>query len=235
MTTRTSADVLDFLLESLLKLSDTVVSVRDRLQVLEERHQSLEQRQLELEDQIRLARQGPAELPALPVRAGTEERSVPMLNLPLDKVLEVYLETPGLLAPFARPCALSARSLQGPPEPVELEVMPQGNYWMLELLDQTCWLLPRPGLLERPGQMPSLERLFTIEQRRPLPAELVISAPAQALASEQGRRWVLQERGVLSMQLDQLRQPLVRKLMDFEERLSRLEKGVSITDPAPTT
>ena len=235
MTPRTSADVLDFLLESLLKLSDTVVSVRDRLQVLEERHQALEQRQLDLEDQIRLARLGPAEVPALPVRAGTESRPVPMLNLPLDKVLEVYLESPGLLAPFARPCALSARSLQGPPEPVELELIPQGNYWMLELQEESCWLFPRPGLLERPAQLPSLERLFTIEQRLPLPAELVLLAPARALASEQGRRWILQDNGVLSMQLDQLRQPLVRRLMDFEERLSRMEKGVSITDPAPTT
>jgi len=240
MAARSTADVIDFLLESLLKLSDTVVSVRDQLQVLEQRHLALEesqqalgQRQLDLEDQARLIRQVQLEVPALPMRPGTEERPVPTLNLPLDKVVEVYLETPGLLAPFARPCALSARSLDGSLEAVELEVIPQGNYWMLELQEESCWLFPRPGLLERPSQLPSLERLFTIEQRRPLPADLVLLAPARALASEQGRRWVLQESGILSMQLDQLRQPLVRRLADLEQRLARLEMGASAIDPTP--
>ena len=173
------------------------------------------------------------EIPALPIRSGTEERPVPTLNLPLDRVVEVYLESPGLLAPFSRPCALSARSLDGSLDAVELEVIPQGNYWLLELSDESCWILPRPGLLERPGQLPSLERMFTIQQRRPLPAELVLLAPARALASEQGRRWILQENGSLSMQLDQIRQPLVRRLADLEQRLARLEMGAAAIDPTP--
>jgi hypothetical protein len=225
MGARTTAEAIDFLLESLLKVSDTVVGLRDRLQGLDERLQSLEQRQLDLEDQLRLDRRGPLETPALPVRPGTEERPVPTLNLPLEKVLEVYLEAPQLLTPFVRPCALTARSLQGPPEPVELELLPQGNYWMLELVDQSCWLLPRPGLLERPGQLASLERLFSIEQRRPLPAELQLRSPARALASEQGRRWVVQEPGVLTMQPDFQRQAVVRRLSELQERLERLEQG----------
>lgn len=226
MTSRTTADAIDFLLESLLKVSDTVVGLRDRFGDLETRLQSLEQRQLDLEDQIRIARQGPLEPTVLPARAGTEDRPVPTLNLPLEKVLEVYQEAPVLLAPFARPCALTARSLQGPPEPVELEVMPQGNYWVLELGDQSCWILPRPGLLERPGQLPSLEQLFAIENRRPLPAEIQVLALARALASEQGRRWILQEPGRLTMQLDPLRQPVVRQLSILQERLERLEQAL---------
>lgn len=225
MLPRTTTDAIDFLLESLLKVSDTVVGLRDRVQVLEERLQALEQRQLDSDDQLRLLRQGALEAPTLPVRPGSEERPVPSLNLPLEKVLEVYVESPQLLLPFVRPCALTARSLQGLPEPVELELMLQGNYWMLELEDQSCWLLPRPGLLERPGQLMSLERLFSIEERRPLPAELQLLSPARALASEQGRRWVLKDPGVLKMQLDPLRQPLVRQLAQLQERLERLEQA----------
>lgn len=225
MLPRTTTDAIDFLLESLLKVSDTVVGLRDRVQVLEERLQALEQRQLDSDDQLRLLRQGALEAPTLPVRPGSEERPVPSLNLPLEKVLEVYVESPQLLLPFVRPCALTARSLQGLPEPVELELMLQGNYWMLELEDQSCWLLPRPGLLERPGQLMSLERLFCIEERRPLPAELQLLSPARALASEQGRRWVLKDPGVLTMQLDPLRQPLVRQLAQLQERLERLEQA----------
>lgn len=225
MLPRTTTDAIDFLLESLLKVSDTVVGLRDRVQVLEERLQALEQRQLDSDDQLRLLRQGALEAPTLPVRPGSEERPVPSLNLPLEKVLEVYVESPQLLLPFVRPCALTARSLQGLPEPVELELMLQGNYWMLELEDQSCWLLPRPGLLERPGQLMSLERLFSIEERRPLPAELQLLSPARALASEQGRRWVLKDPGVLTMQLDPLRQPLVRQLAQLQERLERLEQA----------
>lgn len=225
MLPRTTADAIDFLLESLLKVSDTVVGLRDRVQAIENRLQGLEQRQLDLDDQLRLQRHGALEAPALPVRAGSEERPVPSLNLPLEKVLEVYVESPQLLRPFVRPCALTARSLQGPPEPVELELMLQGNYWMLDLEDQSCWLLPRPGLLERSAQLMSMERLFSIEERRPLPAELQLLSPARALATEQGRRWVLLEPGVLTMQLDPLRQPLVRQLALLQERLQRLEQA----------
>lgn len=225
MSARTITDAVDFLLESLLKVSDTVVGLRDRVQVLEERLQGLEQRQRDSDDQLRLLRQGALEAPALPVRPGSGTRPVPTLDLPLEKVLEVYAEAPQLLTPFVRPCALTARSLQGPPEPLELELMLQGSYWMLESGDQSCWLLPRPGLLERPGQLMSLERLFSIEERRPLPAELQLLSPARALASEQGRRWVLQEPGVLTMQSDPLRQPLARQLAQLQERLERLEQG----------
>ena len=224
MSARSPSQVVDFLLESLLKLSDTVVGVRDRLKALEDRHQAIERRLLDLEDRVRLLRQGPQEVPALPVVAGSEDRPVPSLNLPLEKLLEVYLDAPVLLAPFARPCAFTARSLQGPPEPVELEMVPQGSYWVLELLDQSCWIVPRPGQLQRPGQLPSLERIFSIEDKRPLPAELQVLSPARALASEQGRRWILQENGVLTMQMDPLRQPLVRQLSDLESRLARLEQ-----------
>ena len=41
----------------------------------------------------------------LPVVHGTEEFRVPVLNLPLETIVDVYANTPILLEPFSRPCS----------------------------------------------------------------------------------------------------------------------------------
>jgi len=100
--------------------------------------------------------------PALPLEAATAEHVIPILNLPVETILEVYTEAPALLEPFSRPCSVTARTLNGETDVIELEVTTHGNSWSLEIADSEWLLIPRPGLLERRHQLQSLERLFVI-------------------------------------------------------------------------
>jgi hypothetical protein len=162
--------------------------------------------------------------PDLPVRPETAEWVVPAINLPLEAVLDAYRSTPILLEPFARPCAVTGRTLSGAIEEVELERFAQGTTWALESLEGGWLLLPRPGSLERRTQVHSLERLFEIEGEAELPATLQLILPARALPIEYGRRWQLITKGRLTLDPDPLRQDMDLRLRTIEERLARLEQ-----------
>ena len=164
-----------------------------------------------------------APAPSLPVREGTENQPCPPSTSRREAVLDAYANTPILLEPFCRPCAVTGRTLSGEIEEVELEMFSQGTTWSLELLEGGWILLPRPGSLERRAQIQSLERLFEVEGVSALPATLHLLNPATAVAVEYGRRWQLEQKGRLSIHPDPLRQGTGTRLQAMEDRLSRLE------------
>jgi hypothetical protein len=233
-------DTIKFLLTSVKKLSDTFVEseakvkrgfdgvasdvddVRQRLEWLE--------RRLE-ETALANAAAGPgaegvgpaAQTRQLPVAQGTAEFRVPMLNLPLETIVEVYANTPVLLEPFGRPCSLSGRTLSGEIDAVELEAFAQGSLWVVESQTEGCLLIPRPGSLERKTSLQSLERLYAIEGVRHLPALLHLIQPARVDAVVVGRRWQLRDKGQLSVNPDPLRVGMSDRMASLEQRLIRLE------------
>ncbi|MCE2839678.1 MAG: hypothetical protein LW834_22490 [Cyanobium sp. 49614_E6] len=159
----------------------------------------------------------------LPVSPGTAEFRVPVLNLSVESILDVYANTPILLEPFSRPCSLTGRTLSGEIEAVELEVFAQGSTWVVESQPSGWLLFPRPGSLERKTSLQSLERLYTIEGVRQLPALLHLVRPAQLDAVVVGRRWQLREKGQLSVTPDPLRVGLTDRMASLESRLAYLE------------
>ncbi len=224
---------LKFLLSSVKKLSDSFINTEKKLTGsfdsvagdvldLKERIEWLENQLVDFSDGL-LASARPPMTPELPVRPGSEERVVPVLNLPLQDILDVFASTPALLEPFSRPCSVSARTLGGEIEEVELEMFAQGSTWALEILGEAWMLLPKPGSLERRAQVKSLERLFEVEGVQELPATLHLLEPATALAVQHGRRWTLLQRGRLSVNPDPLRRSTAVQLEDLEQRLARLE------------
>ena len=159
----------------------------------------------------------------LPVVRGTEEFRIPLLNLPVETIVEVYANTPILLEPFSRSCSLTGRTLSGEIEAVELEVFAQGSTWVVESQPGGWLLLPRPGSLERKTSLQSLERLYAIEGVRQLPVLLHLLRPARLDAVEVGKRWQLQEKGQLSVSPDPLRVGLTDRMAKMEQRLIQLE------------
>jgi hypothetical protein len=163
----------------------------------------------------------------LPVVPGTEEFRVPVLNLPVEMIVDVYANTPILLEPFSRPCSLTGRTLSGEIEEVELEAFAQGSTWVLESQPGGWLLIPRPGSLERKTSLQSLERLYVIEGVRQLPALLHLIRPAQIDAVVVGQRWQLREKGQLSINPDPLRVGLTERMASLELRLTELERKQS--------
>ena len=160
----------------------------------------------------------------LPVLRGTEEFRVPVLNLPVETIVEVYANTPILLEPFSRPCSLTGRTLSGEIEAVELEIFTQGSTWVVESQPGGWILFPRPGSLERKASLHSLERIYEIEGVKQLPVLLHLVSPALVDAVEVGKRWQLKEKGQLSVSPDPLRVGLTDRMAKMEERLAQLER-----------
>jgi len=161
--------------------------------------------------------------PALPLEAATAEHVIPILNLPVETILEVYTEAPALLEPFSRPCSVTARTLNGETDVIELEVTTHGNSWSLETADSEWLLIPRPGLLERRHQLQSLERLFVINGTQDLPSTLQLIRPALLVPVVAGCRWQLAEKGLLDANPDPTRVTIIGQLVKLEKRLSALE------------
>ena len=137
--------------------------------------------------------------------------------------MEIYRNTPSLLQPFARSCSISGRTLSGMITEVEIEIFVQGTTWIIETIEGEWLLLPKPGLLSRPSQYQSLERLFEIEKHAKLPAELELLKPGLASVVEHGRRWFLASKGSVGLQPDPLKHSLERRLRILESRLKILE------------
>ena len=150
-------------------------------------------------------------------------QSILPLNLTNESILETYRNSPSLLQPFARSCSISGRTLSGMIKEVEIELFAQGSSWVIETIEGEWLLLPRPGLLSRPSQYQSLERLFEIEKRAELPAELELLKPGRASVVEHGRRWFLVSKGSVGLQSDPLKHSLERRLRILESRLKILE------------
>ena len=162
--------------------------------------------------------------PELPAGQSSSSRIIPVLNLSVEMIADIYLSAPVLLEPFSRPCSLTARTLNGETDVIELEVAPQSMSWVLEIAEANWLLIPRPGLLERQHQIQSLERLFDIKGTGHFPATLQLVKPAVLEAVVSGQRWQLVERGVLDQNADPTKVSMSERLRLLEHRLSLLEE-----------
>ena len=136
-------------------------------------------------------------------------------------IADIYLSAPVLLEPFSRPCSLTARTLNGETDVIELEVAPQSMTWILEIAGANWVFIPRPGLLERQHQIQALERLFKIKGADHFPAILQLIKPLlEAVVS--GQRWQLVERGVLDQNAYPTKVSISERLRLLEHRLSLL-------------
>lgn len=219
---RSLRQLSDRFLENNEKLSRSFEAVRADIDDLSQRLEAIEQELLAQRDRDLLAADAAVESAPrqLPVASDQEERLIPALNLPLEGLLDAYRSAPVLLQPFARPCSISGRSLSGTVKEVELEAFAQGTTWMIALEDGSWWLLPRPGLISRASQRRSLQRFFELSDPGEGPAELELLQPAEAIAVEYGRRWLLGAKGRIGLQADPLQRSLEQRLRALELALA---------------
>lgn len=226
-------ETVRFLMASTRKLSDSFQESESRVrrgfsdvaedvEEIDQRLAAVEAQLVGIRDKaLSLHRQ---RLPELPVVETTTDRVIPALNLPLETILDVYASAPILLEPFSRPCALTAKTLNGETASIELEVSPQALTWVLEA-DELGWLLmPRPGVLERAHQLRSLQRLFEIKGGDCLPAQLQLLRPALLDSVVLGQKWQLVELGILDVNPDPTKVSFTERFSKIEERLAALEQ-----------
>lgn len=221
------------LLSSVKKLADSFLTTEEKfthmvdhltgdVQDLLERMERMEKRLLDLHDSDLQVNQ-PQIRPELPVTPESKEMLIPRLNLPLESLLDVYANAPSLLEPFSRACSITSRTLLGEIDEIELEASTQGTTWVLESLDGSLLLVPRPGTLERRTQLETIDRIYEIKGVKELPVLLQLIQPARAVVVQYGRRWQLSQKGMLSLNPDPLRVSTTERLLKLENRLANLE------------
>lgn len=221
-------DSVKFLLKGVRQLSDRFVETNENIARsfekvsknigdLNDRIDQIESELQNLRDQELIAADGVRRSPELPVRLDQRDLAIPVLNLPIEAILDVYRNTPVLLQPFARACSVSGRTLSGTITDVELEVFAQGTTWIIETQDGDWMLFPRPGMLQRETQIESLARFFDVQGESALPAELDLLRPGTATVVQHGRRWYLKEKGEIGVNSDPLQRSLELRIRLLEQ------------------
>jgi hypothetical protein len=211
--TASSKKLSDSFQESDSKLRCKIAHIAGDIEELEQRLADLEAQLVGIRDQaLSIHRQ---RLPELPVVETTADRVIPAINLTIETILDVYAGAPILLEPFSRPCALTAKTLNGETATIELEVSSQALTWVLEANELGWLLMPRLGILERAHQLRSLQRLFEIRGGDCLPAQLQLLRPALLDSIVLGQKWQLVELGILDVKPDPTK-------VSFTERLSKI-------------
>lgn len=212
----------DSFLTTEVKFTHMVDRITSDVHDLLERMERLEKQLLNLRESDQQTEQ-PQRKQELPVTPESKEMLIPRLNLPLESLLDVYANAPSLLEPFSRPCNITSRTLLGEINEIELEASTQGTTWVLESLDGSLLLVPRPGTLERRNQLETIDRIYEIKGVKELPVLLQLIQPAKAVVVQYGRRWQLSQRGMLNVNPDPLRVSTAERLLKLENRLANLE------------
>ena len=230
---------IKFLLDSVSKLSDRFVKNKENIarsfegvsksfeevckdiQNHEQRIQGLELKLQNLYDQQLLGSDLATRKIQLPIKPDQQDILIPVLNIPLNSIVDVYRNTPALLHPFARSCSVSGRTLSGAIAEIELEAFAQGTTWIIETQDGESVLLPRPGILQRQTHVDSLSRFFDIANDAQLPAELELLNMGVATVVEYGRRWYLKEKGIIGIHTDPLQNSLEQRLRVLEAKSNK--------------
>lgn len=228
MDTDRLIDSVKFLLKGVRQLSDRFVETNENIARsfekvsknigdLNDRIDQIESELQTVRDQELIAADGVRRSPELPVRLDQRDLAIPVLNLPIEAILDVYRNTPVLLQPFARACSVSGRTLSGTITDVELEVFAQGTTWIIETQDGDWMLFPRPGMLQRETQIESLARFFDVQGESALPAELDLLRHGTATVVQHGRRWYLKEKGEIGVNSDPLQRSLELRIRLLEQ------------------
>jgi hypothetical protein len=168
----------------------------------------------------------------------------PILNLPIDRFIELYNDLPHLFSAYAIDVTLSEDSFHRQTPEILFHRFPQGNYWIIptQSAPDGGWLVPNPlkGLaLDRMKSIEvSFDRNLIATNNEPNTCFLVEPALVKILPIVEPLTWKLVERGKLTN--TQIQQPtsttavierLVEKVMKMSDRILYLEQ--SNNNPSP--
>jgi len=214
--------------ESENRLRGAYSHVAGDIEALEKRLDAVDEKLMEIALEINnltvsLQRTGPE----LPTMDATSSGVIPGLNLSLETILDVYVSAPMLLEPFARPCSITAQTLNGQIRCVELEIATHSMTWVIEVAQLGWILIPRPGSLKRSHQWQSLQRLFEIRGDKAIPSSLHLLRPALLESVVLGKKWQVILPGILDTSAENPRHSLEERISSVEKRLRILEEDTS--------
>jgi hypothetical protein len=216
-------DTVKFLLRDIRKLTEQLTDLKNGQDTLKTDLESLENRLIKLEEN-----QPVSGAVAVSNYSFSQEENETLLDLPLNRILQVYGELPQVLEPVCRRAAVVLNYDRDRPT---LERNSQGNYWVLKLKNQDFLLLPRPGAFARIAALESLQNLFNVEGKIPESGnqEFIIKQPAKLDLLKRNERWQLAEKGLIQFgeaPLEFKWQKEIQDLRDQYQKFNNLLKAV---------
>ena len=128
------------------------------------------------------------------------QESKQVLNITVEKLLDIYQETPQLIEPFIYRVNLVFDDSRYNVDS-NLEISHHGKFWAIYLAKQGHLLLPKPGAFKRKASWQELRQTFTITNEQltqDSSSSFHVLKPVILEMSRQNKRWKLIDKGMIS-------------------------------------
>ncbi len=134
---------------------------------------------------------------AMPVAADASQysplqpkKSTIPLNLPLTKVIDLYMEMPQALTAYAYRTAV----VEAQGENIVIERNNLGNYWVIQVQEKGFFLFPRPNDFKRLALLMSLKEVFSFENYQPDNLKFSLKSPGKLQVRVVEKKWQLEKK-----------------------------------------
>jgi uncharacterized protein YoxC len=198
------------------KVLESLFQIEEKIQLLDQNIDNLEELISQLQENQNAIRANSY------IQDNFQKESEYLLNLPLNKILDIYHESSQVLEPICKRVALSANN-----DNLILERNAQGNYWVLQLVDQGALLLPRPTPFLRISALENMQKLFETEGENSNIEnyQFAVNRPAKLSLIKRNLRWQLLEKGLINLGESPLEfswQQEIRKIRQDYEKINNL-------------
>jgi Mg2+ and Co2+ transporter CorA len=154
-----------------------------------------------------------------------------MVSLSESELIEVYNHVPKVLSRKAIKVSVTADSLHKKHhEPIVLEKVKNGNYWLVTAEDGSDCLLPKSNLKINTHEYPTVQSLFQLNGYQPENgSQFTLTKPAKVSLTPSGEKWQLEDVGILDFRngslFSQLQSELEQANEAREQVQNQLEKS----------
>ncbi|MGK7877634.1 MAG: hypothetical protein AB4426_31330 [Xenococcaceae cyanobacterium] len=155
-----------------------------------------------------------------------------MLNLSEAELLKIYNHVPKALSrKVIKVSVIAAESLRNK-QHILLEEAKNGSYWIITPEERTDWLFPKGNLSINP-QYETVKSLFDCHGYQPENArEFTLKKPARVSLVPNGKKWQLEEKGILKFgkasplaQLETELEQAHKERVQLQEQLAQFKQG----------
>jgi hypothetical protein len=124
------------------------------------------------------------------------------LQLPLSKIIDLYRDCPEILETYAQRAAIDKQhfSLDNPnsDQPLTFNANGNGNFWVIQLENEGCYLFPRPSDFKRMNRLEYLDKIFVSQRDKNNHSdEFDLEKPAKLQVLKIHASWRLEESGII--------------------------------------
>jgi hypothetical protein len=170
---------------------------------IDQLQQNIEQLKIEVNNLKQLvANPTPISADAYQPLFGNSTSTNQILQLPLSKITDLYRECPAILEAYAQRAAIDKKHFSldshNSHQPLTFYANSNGNFWVIQLENEGCYLFPRPSDFKRISRLEYLDKIFTSQRKKNSHTdEFDLDKPAKLQVLKLQANWRLEESGTM--------------------------------------